>query len=222
MSSFKRTGILLVLALVVAASAWAQWGGKGKGGTQAPTPSVVNAVVGSGAEYQMSVGGKESDVAYAIVGKEDVNGNAAIWFEMRVQSAEMGGEVVTKMLTVTSGPEQGLKRMITQMPGQAPQEMPGFLMKMTKQNQPSSGKPDYGELVGTETVTVPAGTFLCQHYRKQQTSGQVDCWVAPEVASVGWVKMTSPNTTLLLKKILSNESSHIKGEPQKMPAMPHF
>jgi hypothetical protein len=37
-------------------------------------------------------------------------------------------------------------------------------------------------------------------------------------------KMTGPDMTMVLKKVLSNESSHIKGEPQKMqmPEMPHF
>jgi hypothetical protein len=79
-----------------------------------------------------------------------------------------------------------------------------------------------GELVGMESVTVPAGTFTCQHYRKQDKNGQVDYWVADQVASFSWVKMTTPDTTLVLEKILTNETSHIKGEPQKMqfPGMP--
>jgi len=36
--------------------------------------------------------------------------------------------------------------------------------------------------------------------------------------------MTGPDVTMVLKKILTNEASHIKGEPQKMqmPEMPHF
>jgi hypothetical protein len=28
--------------------------------------------------------------------------------------------------------------------------------------------------------------------------------------------------TMVLKKTLANETSHIKGEPQQMPGMPHF
>jgi hypothetical protein len=36
--------------------------------------------------------------------------------------------------------------------------------------------------------------------------------------------MTTPDMTMVLNKILTNETSHIKGEPQKtqMPEMPHF
>ncbi len=229
MSFPKRAMVMVALALTVAGGAWAQHGGRGGmgRGPQAPTPTLQNPVVGSGAEYQMNMKGKDMDVAYAIVGKEDVNGNPGVWLETRMQSAELGGEMVTKMLMVTSGPEAGMKRMITQAPGQPPMEMGGFMMNMMKPHetqQSGGGKPDYGELVGTESVTVPAGTFVCQHFRKQEKSGQVDYWVATQVASFGWVKMTGPDVTLVLKRILTNETSHIKGEPQKMqmPEMPHF
>jgi hypothetical protein len=187
-------------------------------------PGLSNPVVGSGAEYQMTAKGKDMDVAWAIIGKEDVNGNPGIWIETRMQSAEMGGEMVTKMLMVSEGPEAGMKRMIMQQPGQAPMEMSGMLMGMMKtgQPQPSSGKVDYGELVGTESVTVPAGTFVCQHYRKQEKSGTVDYWVSDQVTPYAMAKMTGPDVTMVLKKTLTNETSHIKGEPQKMPQMPHF
>ena len=79
-----------------------------------------------------------------------------------------------------------------------------------------------GELVGTESVTVPAGTFTCQHYRKQEKNGPADMWISTQVTPYGMVKMTSADTTMVLKKILTNETSHIKGEPQKMqfPGMP--
>ena len=105
-------------------------------------------------------------------------------------------------------------------------EMSGMLMGMMKtgQPQPSSGKVDYGELVGTESVTVPAGTFVCQHYRKQEKSGTVDYWLSDQVTPYAMAKMTGPDVTMVLKKTLTNETSHIKGEPQKMqmPEMPHF
>jgi len=228
MTSFKRISIFLVLALTVAAGAWAQRGGRGGMGMgqQPPLPGLQNPVLGSGAEYQMNAKGKDMDIAYAIVGKEDVNGSPGIWVETRMQSAEMGGEMITKMLMVTGGPEAGMKRMITQTPGRPPMEMGGFLMGMMKPHeaQQSGGKPDMGELVGTESVTVPAGTFVCQHYRKQEKSGTVDYWLSDQVTPYAMAKMTGPDVTMVLKKTLTNETSHIKGEPQKMqmPEMPHF
>ena len=190
-------------------------------------PGLSNPVVGSGAEYQMTAKGKDMDVAWAIVGKEDVNGSPGLWMETRMQSADMGGEMVTKMLMVTSGPEAGMKRMIMQQPGQPPMEMSGMMMGLMKGGQAqasSAGKADYGELVGTETITVPAGTFVCQHYRKQEKAGTVDYWVSDQVTPYAMAKMTGPDVTMVLKKTLTNETSHIKGEPQKMqmPEMPHF
>jgi len=229
MSFFKRTSIFLVLALAVAASAWAQKGGRGGMGMMGSLPQMPgmsNPTVGSGAEYQMIAKGKDMDVAWAIVGKEDVNGSPGIWIETRMQSAELGGEMVSKMLMVTAGSDTGMKRMIMQQPGHPPMEMTGMMMGLMKggQPQPSSGKPDYGELVGTESVTVPAGTFVCQHYRKQEKSGTVDYWVSDQVTPYAMAKMTGPDMTMVLKKTLTNETSHIKGEPQKMqmPEMPHF
>jgi len=73
-----------------------------------------------------------------------------------------------------------------------------------------------GERVGAETITVPAGTFECEHYRKQEPQGTVDVWVSPKVSPYGTVKMSTGEMTMVLEKILSNETSHIQGEPQKM------
>jgi hypothetical protein len=193
-------------------------------------PGLQNPVLGSGAEYQMSAKGKDMDIAYAIVGKEDVSGNPGFWVEMRMQSAELGGEMISKMLVVSSGAEAGMKRMIMQQPGQPPMEMSGMMMSMMQQhtahsttpNAGAGGKGDMGQLMGTESITVPAGTFSCQHYRKQEQNGPVDMWISTEVTPYALVKMTGTDLTMVLKKTLTNESSHIKGEPRKMqfPGMP--
>jgi hypothetical protein len=189
-------------------------------------PGLTNPMVGSGAEYQMTTRGKDMDVAWAIVGKEDVNGSPGIWMETRMQSEEMGGETISKMLMVTAGPDAGMKRVIMQQPGHPPMEMSGMMMGLMKGGQPpaSTGKPDYGELVGTETITVPAGTFACEHYRKQGKGGPIDYWISTQVAPYGVAKLTTADSTMVLKKTLTNETSHVKGEPQKMqmPEMPHF
>jgi hypothetical protein len=225
MKSMRTVSALLVLSFILAAaSAWAQKGHGGMGGTgSGPSmPGISNAVVGSGAAYHMNAKGKDMDLEYAVVGKEDVNGSPGIWMETRMTSAEMGGKMITKFLMVTTGSEAGIKRMIMQRPGQAPVEMGGFMMNMMKQGQPSTAKPDYGELVGTETITVPAGTFSCTHYRKQGSAGPMDYWVSDKVTPYAMAKMTGSDMTMVLTKLLSGETSQITGEPQKMPQMPHF
>jgi hypothetical protein len=227
MTFTKRAAIVVAMALTAASGAWAQRGGTGGMGMgpQPPMPGLQNPVVGSGAQYVMTINGKPMDVAYAIVGKEDVSGSPGFWLEMRMQNPELGGEMITKMLVVNQGPDAGVKRMIMQRPGQPPMEMGSFLMGMMKSHQPppSGGKADLGELVGTETVTVPAGTFNCQHYRKQQTGGKtVDMWTSAQVTPYAVVKLASGQMTMQLQKNLTDESSHVKGEPQKMqfPGMP--
>ena len=102
-----------------------------------------------------------------------------------------------------------------------------MMMSMMHRHQPSPATPGAGsnggrgELVGTESVTVPAGTFTAQHYRSQGSNGTTDIWTSSDVTPYGMVKMTNADTTMELKKVLTNETSHIKGEPQKMQ-MPHF
>ena len=54
---------------------------------------------------------------------------------MRMTGAETGGEMVMKTLTVTTGAETGVKRMIMQAPGQPPMEMTGMMMSMMQQHQ---------------------------------------------------------------------------------------
>jgi hypothetical protein len=80
-----------------------------------------------------------------------------------------------------------------------------------------------GEVVGTESVTVPAGTFECEHYQNKSERGTADVWFTTKVSPYGMVKMTSPDQSMVLEKVLTNETSQIKGEPQKMnfPGMQH-
>ncbi|MGO8816751.1 MAG: hypothetical protein ACLQVG_19100 [Terriglobia bacterium] len=229
MSLSKRTATTLVLGLAVTGGLWAQRGGGGMMGGMPSLPGLSNPTVGSGSEYLVTSKGKEMDVTTVALGKEDVDGAAGFWMETRMTSPDGSGEMVMKMLTVSTGPQPGVKRMIMQRPGQPPMEMPTMMMSMMQQHQPhptpsgAGGAADRGELVGTESVTVPAGTFSCQHYHKQEQHGPVDMWISTDVTPYAMVKLTSSETTMVLKKTLTNETSHIKGEPQKfqMPQMPN-
>lgn len=235
MCSLKKAVIMLVVALTVMFGLWAQRPGHGgMGGMFGNLPSMPglsNPTVGSGSEYLMTAKGKEMDIAMVALGKENVDGNPGYWMEMRMTSADTGaGEMVMKTLMVTTGTQAGMKRMIMQQPGKPPMEIDGMFMSMMQQHQSHTPAPsapgggDRGELVGTESVTVPAGTFNCQHYRSKSASGTTDMWISTDVTPYAMVKMTNADTTMVLKKVLTNETSHINGEPQKMqmPQMPHF
>ena len=227
MSFAKKAAMVLAIVVSISTGVWAQRMGRGMGQQPPRMPGQFKPVVGSGAQYEMKAKDHTMNFAYAVVGKEDVAGSPGYWMEIRTEMPEMQGETVMKQLMVMEGGKADIKRMITQAPGRPPMEMPvGMMSGMMKQGQQSSeaAKDEgAGEKVGTETVTVPAGTFVCEHYRKQQGKTPVDFWVSTQVSPYGVVKMTGADMTMVLKKILSNETSHIKGEPQKMNfEMPHF
>jgi hypothetical protein len=189
-------------------------------------PGAIKPQVGAGAEYQLidKKDGHNIDMTMAVVGKETVNGNDGYWWETRMNPAGQG-EVAMKMLLVVANGTSEIKRMIMQPAGHPAMEMPAGMMHMDApkvQTDASSAadSADRGQLIGTETVTVPAGTFVCQHYRKDESDGPLDMWVSSSVNLYGMVKMTSAKADMILEKVLSNETSHIKGEPQKMPGMP--
>jgi hypothetical protein len=231
MNFAKRAVMMLVLALAVSAGLWAQRPGGGGMNPFGSMPSfgLQNPTLGSGSEYLMTTRGKDVDMSIVALGKEDVGGQTGYWMEMRMVNPDLGGEMVMKSLVVSSPTESGIKRMIMQRPGQPPMEMPAMMMGMMQQHQTppittqgAGGPGGTGELVGTESVTVPAGTFTCQHYRKQDAKGPTDLWISTQVTPYALVKMTSADATMTLKKVLTNESSHIKGQPQAMqfPGMP--
>ena len=225
MRRHKIVGMSVAMAVCCAAGGWAQ-GMRGGMGRQ--TPAMYGAfkpVVGSGAQYVMTAKDHTMDFAYAIVGKEAVDGDTGYWMEIRSEGPDMPGETVMKELVVLEGDNPRIKRMIMQSAGRPPMEMPvGMMMGMGQHAKTAEqGDKNIGEKIGTDIITVPAGTFECDHYRKQDKSGPVDIWVSTKVSPYGMVKMTSSNTTMVLKKTLSNETSHVKGEPQKMNfEMPRF
>ncbi len=217
MSRIKMGTLVIALALGFATAGWTQ-GMRGGMGRQAPRLlGEFKPVVGAGAQYQMTAKNGTMSFAYVIVGQEDVEGSTGYWMEIRSENPGMPGETVMKQLIVTGGDKPQIKRMIMQIPGRPPMEMPMGMLGMGQRGQGTgAGDTSPGEKVGSETITVPAGTFACEHYRKQAPQGTVDVWISSKVPPYGMVKMSSAEMTMVLEKALSNETSHIQGEPQKM------
>ncbi len=227
MKHLRNAIISLAVFAALGGGAWAQMMGRGGMGMRTPqVPGVFKASVGDGAEYRITTKEATLDVEYAIVGKETVDGQDAYWQETRMVSGP-GAGMISKQLMVWGGPNPGIKRMIVQPPGQQAMEMPMNMMGSMMMRQPAeSSSPkspaDMGEMVGTETVTVPAGTFDCKHYRAKGAE-TVDAWVSAKVYPYGVVKGTTQDGSFILQKVLSNQTSHIKGEVKKMEMeMPHF
>ncbi len=182
-------------------------------GTRGPSfRGVWNPVVGSGAAYSIEQkGGEKSEMEIAIVGKESVDGKDGYWSEITFQSPRGEGQMVMKSLTVLDGSNTAVKRMIMQMSGQPPMEMPMTMMKQRGSTTHPADIRTNAEDVGGETVTTPAGTFTCEHYRMKD--GSADVWVAKNVAPYGLVKSTGKDTTMVLTRVITDAKDKITGRP---------
>lgn len=199
------------LLFVVTASAQV-----GMGARQTPMPrGLFSPVVGSGAAYDITTAdGRNVSIEYAIVGKEAVNGKDGYWMEWTVPA--MGSQMIMKVLTVV-GDTMTTTRTIMQMPGRPPMEMPEQMTaRMSSQNVPSDIR-STAEDVGSESVTVPAGTFTCEHYRMKDGSG--DTWVSAKVAPFGVVKHQGKDSTMVLTKVITDAKDKIVGPPQPFNPM---
>src|SRR5712675_100653 len=188
-------------------------------GMRAPNLSGVwHPVVGSGGAYESTDrDGKKTPIEATVVGKEDVNGKPGYWMEIAVSNPRMGGEMFLKYLFVLGDNGLTASRVIMQLQGQDPMEMDAnILMAMggRRGGQPiPSDIRDKSEIVGTETITVPAGTFSCDHYRLKD--GSSEAWVSDKVSPWGLVKEQNKESSLVLTKIITDAKDHITGTPRK-------
>ena len=175
---------------------------------------IWNPVVGAGAAYEMQAENQKMSLELAVVGKEKVDGADGYWLEMT--SAAKGMEMVMK--TLTAGGE--VKHMIVQQGAEDPMEISLDMMRMMpKAMQPKGPGKDIREtakLIGKESVAVPAGTFECDHYQDTEGGRTLDVWVSPDAPPYGMVKMTGPNTSIVLTRIIKNYQSKITKAPKKM------
>jgi hypothetical protein len=174
-------------------------------------------VVGSGAGYSMEGKQGKMDMEIYVVGKETVADGVGYWLETFMPNMGRGGAMVGKNLMVMTGKEVGIKRMIMQMGNEEPMEFDVNMMQMMGQGQRRTNtEADFrekAELLGKESITTPAGTFECEHWRLKDGSGEV--WFTSKVAPYGMVKFVGKDSTMLLTKVITNATSRIKGTPRK-------
>jgi hypothetical protein len=138
-------------------------------GPKVPTLSGIwHPVVGTGAAYEMTKkDGQKTQLEITIVGKEDVDGKTAFWQELAMTDPRTSQPIYAKNLMTVGDNDVTSTRVIIQMAGRGPMEMD---MNMNpagrgmKQTTPMNIA-DKAEIVGTESITVPAGTFSCTHYK---------------------------------------------------------
>ena len=207
-------GSLVLLALAVTPVAGAQMFGMG---SVQQVHGVFKPVVGSGASYEMVKGdGQKTQFDMAIVDKDS---SGAYWTEYGMTDPRSKTMVYVKALIAQQGDDAVMQKMIVQMPGRPPMEMSSMMQGMGHQNL--NQKIDIrGEAqnMGSESVTTPAGTFSCQHWRA--TKDGSDYWISDKVSPWGLVKASEKDgTSMTLVKVITGAKSHITGTPVSMEEM---
>ena len=158
MKTLHKMCWVMAITAFVTGSAYAQRGPMGGGMGMAPPEfrGTLNPVVGSGAAYQVETRGMKSDLEVTVVGKEDTAGKPGYWLQMGMNAPQAGGQMYMKFLLVVDGKNASATRMIMQMAGQQPMEMPMQAMMGNMQQSNSTDVRDTAEHVGAEPLTVAA------------------------------------------------------------------
>lgn len=196
-----------LLILIFAAAASAQFGMR-SGPPQ--LRGVFHPEVGQGAAYDVqNADGKKMSMEISVVGKESAEGKDGYWLETDLPGSPQGEMVMKSLLVQDSGNLQ-VARIIMQMPGRPPMEFPSQMMRAHDQPHPADVRTE-SEDVGSESITVPAGTFVCEHYRTKD--GASDVWVNEKVRPYGLVKSQDKNSTVVLTRVITDAKDKITGTP---------
>jgi hypothetical protein len=179
---------------------------------------IFKPVVGGGAMYEMQFTDKSEpprQMEMTIVGKESVDGKDAWWMEISHQEKRSGETIYTKML-VTADFQP--RKIVFQQPGKGAMEMP-FSADMQERSHMKDELQKWHKVGVLEPVSVPAGTFLCQHWQKD--SGVGDVWASDKITPMGMVKSVQEHETMVLVKTITGATDHITGpvtkfDPQAM------
>ena len=166
--------------------------------------SLFKPVIGAGSAYQ-SVGdaGKKGVMEFTVVGKDVAEGKEAFWIE--ISHNLQGVDVYNKALITKD--DFHIARAIMQVPGHPAMEVP--FNQSGKAQQRMNDEMSQWTQVGTESVTVPAGTFSCQHWKKNGGSGEI--WASDKVSPFGMVKEVDGSSTQVLVKVITDAKDHITG-----------
>jgi len=207
-------GKILLLLAVLLLSVSPSTRGQLSGLTAIKRPNIANVfhpVVGSGASYQQTnQQGSKSTIEMSVVDKEMVGGQQGYWMEVG-HAAEGSQSLLYGKMLVTPD-DFVFHKVIFVKPGVS-QPMEMDLDAQTAHRNDMKQNLDKWHSVGTESVTVPAGTYSCEHWTKDDGKG--DAWVSSKVSPMGLVKYVDGGETMVLEKVITDAKSHITGTPVK-------
>ena len=175
---------------------------------------VFNPVVGNGASYDVTKkNGEKTNFDIYVVDKE----SGGYWVEYTFQNPQEHGSIYAKILLAHQGDDVVVQRTIVQMPGQSPMDMSSMPRAMQSRESKADMRSNAQDM-GTETVTTPAGSFSCQHWRDKKNGD--DYWISDKVTPWQLVKMTGTDkNTVILAKVITGAKTHITGTPVSMQDM---
>lgn len=217
----KRATCFLAIVLIAIATATLSSAQMGMGMRPPSVAGVFNPVVGSGASYDVTTkNGTKMNLDIAVVDKE----SGGYWIEMTMQMPEgsnnrtqMNGPTYVKELMVRQGDDLMIQKVIVQMSGRPPMDVSSMPRAMQSQESKADIRANAQDL-GSESVTTPAGTFTCQHWRN--TKDGEDYWIIDKVTPWQLVKMSGTNKdSVVLSKVITGAKTHITETPVSMQEM---
>jgi hypothetical protein len=185
--------------------------------------NLTDVEVGSWATYEVDADGQQGTMRFALL-PEGAGGEQGQWFEL---SMNVNNQDMVLQLLVPSWPfaPDDIQGVVMKAEGQPAMRLPDTMLGMMRGqvDLPISSMSEScaaSSLLGTETVTVPAGTFEAYHIRpSDQEMGEGDVWVSPD-APFGLVKGAGDDGSMTLIEAGTGAISTITETPQDMPGMP--
>jgi hypothetical protein len=211
----KRTQIVLLAAvawLCLASSVAAQMG---MDFFKKPNiADIFRPVVGRGAVYEQQRTDRQAPkttMEMSVVGKELVDGQEGYWLEFAHTDRASGQMGYGKMLVTKD--DFKFHKMVFQQPGQPAMEVPYTGTGGEKGRSHMQEELDKWHSVGNESITVPAGTYNCVHWKKD--TGKGDVWFSDKISPFGMVKSVTSGQTRVLLSLITDATDHITGPVTK-------
>jgi hypothetical protein len=204
-----RTTVLSLALLVMAQAGWAQ---------DTCIEQIKFPEVGRWAEYRAVFKKDPYTMRYAVIGSENRGGKDLKWLELRMAGGNKNRNMVYQMLVPGSAAQLGDVHEIVMKAGENPaMRMDGAMLNMMRsQMKNQSFLSDACKdvtLVGSESVTVPAGKFESRHFHSPKYAS--DSWIAAGVP-FSMVKSTGKDYEMELVSHGDGAKSSITEKPQSM------
>lgn len=186
--------------------------------------SLKDQPVGSWARYEITGGQTNGNMRLALL-SEGAGGAEGQWFEM---SGEINGQNAIIQIQADNWPFEPdeIRGVVMKAAGQPAMKLPESMLSQMRGQMNSSVNNlaescGTGELLGTETIEVPAGSFETYKVRPGgDQQGLPDLvWISTDVP-FGAVKSEGSEGTTVLLEYGNDATSSISESPRSIPGMP--